>query len=80
MTIALIVLVSIVVIAIAYKLTIGSIESLGTSISTFYPFDVKVKRTGAWSTIFYLLVIVGLFSIILIFSGQGLTKLPGLPA
>jgi hypothetical protein len=80
MILGLIILVSILVIGLVYKLTVGSIEHLGTSISSFYPFDVKVKRTGAWSTIFYLLIVVGLFSLIVIFSRQGLTKLPGLPA
>lgn len=80
MTFLIIALISLLVVFGAYKLTVGSIERLGTEVGTFYPFDVRVRKTNVWSTLVYLLIIVALFSVIFFFSRGGMTKLPGLPA
>ncbi len=64
-----------------FKLTIGSIEHLGIKMNTFYPFNLKVDKPNAWSTLFYLIILIILSSIVLILAGaRGEVNIPGLPA
>jgi hypothetical protein len=59
-TTAIVVIVAALAFWFIFRLTIGSIESLGTRISPFYPFDRVVQKGNMWSQLFYLIIIVGL--------------------
>jgi len=51
-----------VVVFIAKK----SLEKLGTNIEPYYDFNVLIPKSGAWSVVFYLVVILALTLIIFI--------------
>ncbi|MBX4205809.1 hypothetical protein KW795_01285 [Candidatus Microgenomates bacterium] len=64
---------------ISVKLTLSSLEKMGSRIGDFYPFSVIVKRPNIWSTVFYIVVIAILTTVVVVLSG-GKTIIPRLPA
>lgn len=61
---------------VVFKLTIGSIESLGVGMTTYYPFEVRVRKPNLWSSLFFVVVVAILTLLVILLSGGNVPKLP----
>jgi len=76
MPLLVMVVIAAIVFFLVFKFTIGSIESLGTKISLFYPFEVRVQKPNTWTTVVFIIITAALTLLVILLSKGDLPNLP----